>query len=274
VSPKPVVGTGIAFYSVRDGNPDIFVVGANGNGLSRITTATEPDSSAAWSPDGTRIAFESRQPFTGLSGGFAQVWLVKPDGADAHPITTDDSNNIHPAWSPDGKQIVFESDRSGVSQLYVMNVDGSGTRRLTNVSGGATLPTWSKQDRIAFVRRLSVGTEVWVVDASGGAAPNRLITGNAAYPAWSPGGNSIAFASTRTGRAYQIYIASSTGGNIRRLSSDPTQAISPAWSPDGRRIVYEGTAGGHRQLFIVSAAGSTPVRVLTDSFDDKRPSWR
>ena len=57
---------------------------------------------------------------------------------------------------------------------------------------------------------------------------------------------------------------------VRALNGE---TISPAVIKN-RRIAYEGTAGGHRQLFIVSAAGSTPVRVLTDSFDDKRPSWR
>jgi TolB protein len=274
VPPEPVVGTGIVFYSVRGSSVDIFVVGANGKGAKRLTTATEPDSGGVWSPDGTKIAFESRQTFEGLPDGFAQVWVMNADGSDEHPITTDASNNVHAAWSPDGSQIVFESDRTRSQQLFIMNADGTDEAQKTNIAGGATLPAWSANDVIAFDRRVSTGTEIWAINASGDADPRRLIDGTAAYPAWSPDGNSIAFASTRVGRTYQVFTATDSGGNVRRVSSDPTQAISPAWSPDGRRIAYEGTAGGHRQLFTISANGGTATRLISTSFDDKRPSWR
>src|SRR4029079_10958289 len=104
---------------------------------------------------------------------------------------------------------------------------------------------------IAVVRKLPSGTEIWAVKASNGSGARRIVTGQAAYPAWSPDGRSVAFASTRFGGKYQVFLATAAGGNVRRITSDPAQAIFPTWSPDGTRIAYEGTVAGRRGIFVV-----------------------
>jgi TolB protein len=267
-------GTGILFYSVRNDNADIYRVAPTGGALTRMTTEPQPDSGAAWSPDGRRIAFESRRPATDLPAGFAQIWVMDADGTNARAVTRDSSNNTHPTWSPNGASIAFESDRSGTPQIYVIGADGSGERRLTSLTGGATLPAWSSRGEIAVVRKLPSGTEIWAVKATNGSGARRIVTGTAAYPAWSPDGRSVAFASTRFGGKYQVFLATAAGGNVRRITSDPAQAIFPAWSRDGMRIAYEGTVAGRRGIFVVRVTGGSPTRVVGDGFDNRRPNWR
>lgn len=99
------------------------------------------ESDAAWSPDGTRIAYELH----GLSS--TDIYVINVDGTGAVRLTNEPGfDHIEPAWSPDGLQIVFrlgfwlELDPT-LSGLYVMNADGSGRVRL-NSDRTALYPDW------------------------------------------------------------------------------------------------------------------------------------
>lgn len=135
----------------REGGPDdlnaelrrrrydeIYVVGADGSGVRRLTRNSRSDGAPLWSPDGRKILFTR-------SGGSVDVYVMNADGSGqrnltrsgrpTHPFTTDSS----PAWSPDGRKIVFLSNRDGPGErgeVYVMNANGSGLRKLTHLNGG------------------------------------------------------------------------------------------------------------------------------------------
>jgi TolB protein len=126
----------MAFTSDRAGTPQIYLMGADGSGLKRLTWDPEAyEGSPAWSPDGRRIAFVGR----GVEG--FDVYVMELDGGTPFRLTSGGSNE-NPVWSPDGLQIAFSSDRSGEHDIYVMNRDGSNLRRLTT-DGGNVLPSWS-----------------------------------------------------------------------------------------------------------------------------------
>lgn len=171
-------GTRIAFGSNRgDGSPRIYVMNADGSNPVPLTNGGDP----AWSPDGSRIAFSSNQ------GGPFGIFVMNADGSGITRLTTPDYSDAQPAWSPDGVKIAFARaeccsyDDFGfvtglVSNIYVMNADGSGVTRL--ISDGSD-PAWSPDGRkIAY----SVFEASLVIVNADGTNPVGL--GFGLNPAW------------------------------------------------------------------------------------------
>jgi Tol biopolymer transport system component len=179
-------GKQIVFDSDRDGNFEIYVMDADGGNPKRLTSHPARDVSASWSLDGRKIAFMSDR------NGEFEVWVMNADGSspagvtyfgsnwfprwspdgqklayhvgrDIHVLdvgeakfrrlTIDPNNGMYPSWSPDGRQIAFMSWRAGPNEIFVMNADGSGQRRLTQTTSGDVIdPRWSPDgEQIAFV---------------------------------------------------------------------------------------------------------------------------
>ena len=110
-------------YSFEDG---IHTLNPDGTGDAWLTPEDPGATSPAWSPDGTRIAYD------GFRFGNRDIFVMNGDGTGVVRLTADPAHDGNPAWSPDGTQIVFESTRDGNLELYVMNADGSNPVRITN----------------------------------------------------------------------------------------------------------------------------------------------
>jgi Tol biopolymer transport system component len=180
----------------------LFVMDADGGGEVQITRAASPnfDFGPAWSPDGTTIAFTRAEPRAGSVFPKAAVYLVTPEGGGLRKLTSDGGD---PAWSPDGERIAFTSVRDGFGrtcfhecgtsgEIYVLEVDSGGEKRLTESEADDSSPAWSPDGRlIAFASDRSKPEEheieTYVMDAS--SADVRRITENAVWdrePAWRP----------------------------------------------------------------------------------------
>jgi len=196
---------------------------------------------------------------------------------------TAQSQSASPALSPRSSlpagaansKIAFASFPRGGGQLsngeiFVVNADGSGRRRLTSNPVDDDFPVWSPDGRkVAFVRgflnRPDPSFDVYVMNADGSG--ERRLTRNAAWPAWSPDGRKIAFL---RGFPADLYVMNADGSGERRLArnagiSHPFGAV--AWSPDGRKIAFLG--GG---ISVMNADGSRR-RKLTSNPGDTFPSW-
>ena len=257
----------IAFASFRDGNYEIYVMNADGSGPTRLTTTPLTDWYPAWSPDGTRIAFQRDQAALDL-------WVMNADGTGQTNLTNDGATatDSHAGWSPDGTKIVFRTNRDGGSdsEIWVMNADGSGGTQLTFNSGAEQRPSFSPDGtKIVFASDSDGDYDIYVMSATGGVATP--LTDDAATdvsPAWSPDGNKVAFTSERDHINGEVYTMNANGENETRLTTNTNVDELPTWSPDGTAIAWD----RDENIWVMDADGTDQLQ-LTTGGDDFGVAW-
>jgi TolB protein len=130
-------GQEIVFISDRCGYPQLYIMNIDGGNVRRLATSGFCDS-PAWSPRGDKIVFTMRK-----AGGSYDLYVYDLYTARIIRLTNNQRNNENPTWSPDGRFVVFYSNRSGKGEIYIMAIDGSGTRKLTQIPGTSYTPSWS-----------------------------------------------------------------------------------------------------------------------------------
>ena len=228
-SPKPGERgstNGGAFGQAMTRN-DRIVVGLDGQ-IARTLTGL-PDDAFALSPsgDGTTIAFVTE------SDGENHIATIGSDGTGMQVLGA----GIEPAMSPDGTKIAFVRD----NDIYVMNADGSGERKIVGNPHVDEFPQWSPDGTtIAFDHYaskaptdsgFSENSSIMVVPVTGGGATTLTQGGTAGEPTYSPDGTKIAFR-----RENSIWVMDADGSDARALAPDVGVVDDPRWSPDGTRI--------------------------------------
>jgi TolB protein len=201
-------GRQIAFVSVHEGVSDIFAMNADGSDLRQVTRGLGQNIHPTWSPDGSRILFntthfgEAGQKDDRASNEKRVIGEKRDDSIDLATIRADGSDlqritqgggYTYASFSPDGKSIVHRRQHGEVSQVFVMNSDGSGDR---NLSGSSTLdgwPSWSPDGgKIVFSRHVQNGFQIFVMNRDGtGVRQLTDAAGEFVNPRWSPDGTKI-----------------------------------------------------------------------------------
>jgi Tol biopolymer transport system component len=274
-TPAPA-GSGEPGANSRIVPASVYVISVDGSGARTLTNrALAFDAHPAWSPDGTRIAFES------TVDGRRAIWTMQADGQGLRRLTdaAGAATETAPAWSPRGDRLAFASDRDGNSEIYVIGADGAGARRLTDNPANDGVPSWSPDgSRIAFVSDRGGEPGIWAMAAEG-SGPVRLVPGPAdpgSKPAWTPDGRSVAFASDRDGGNLDIFLADAAAGagagTPTKLITSPGLDGEPAWSPDGSRLAFASDRDGSPQIYVANRDGSNVVRVTTRA-RSYTPAW-
>ncbi|MBI3566385.1 MAG: TolB family protein, partial [Elusimicrobia bacterium] len=120
------------------GNPQIYVLDLGSKQARRLTNMNWCDA-PAWSPTGEWIAFAGRANRKDKM----DVFLVDVTGGSVRQLTHGEGSNEDPSWSPDGRLLAFSSTRTGRSQVFVMDADGSAPRLAADVPGASSTPHWS-----------------------------------------------------------------------------------------------------------------------------------
>ena len=257
---------------------NLFVVNADGTNQQQVTDGFDINGAPAWSPDGSSVLIQ-----TDIERITTIVRVtVGPDNklADSAQLTTDiKADSVSPIWSPDGTMIAFQSKRDGpLSQVFVMNADGSNKRRLSDGNGFAGQPSWSPDSKmVAYVsgeqQTAGAAREVFTIAVDGGT-PTRITDtgGSFGNPIWSPDGESIACVQLVGDRDYKLLLMNVDGSNVRTL--DEGQVIkAPAFSPAGDAIVYYTVSNVGSDVTIYNIETERTTGVTKSQGDNYSPIW-
>jgi TolB protein len=245
-------GRKLAFDSSRtDPNPndstavnDVFTMNPDGSDVAKLTDSVGASADAAWSADGSLIAFDAdRGDRTSQQG----IYVMRPDGSDTRRVTTLPAGyqaDLAPRFSPDGKRLVFTRYRgSGGSEkaaLYVVRLDGTGLRRLTTFA-------------------------IHAGDAD-----------------WSPDGKRIVFEAYPSARSYgDVWVIGVNGRGLRNLTRNPlgeAGSADPVWSPDGTKILFLDNrvvrGNGRTGLATMRPDGSARAFLSRANIESHQPDWQ
>lgn len=192
----------------------------------------------AWapSPNGKHICYHE---------GY-QVYIADADGSNKRHIETGNAFNFGPRWSPDGEWLMFVSGVHGRSNPYIVRRNGSGLRKLADLSG----------------------YQGWILYLD---VPD-FHQGSSDIPVWSADGKSVFYAA-KVEENVELFQAT-RGGKITQLtrSAPGTLHYHPSPSPDGRWLLYGSKRSGVRQLFVMEMANRHERR-LTDLTEGHAAMW-
>ena len=140
------------------GDTDRGIFSLNADGSAHTTlfdVAGAYDSAPAWSPDGTRIAFESNADVAGANPERdMEIWVMAADGARPVQLTRNAAHDEGPAWSPDGRLLAYTSGATTrTGDIHLMTAAGRHLRRITSYAGTDESPDWQGDPRSANPRR-------------------------------------------------------------------------------------------------------------------------
>ena len=267
-------------------NSEIVVVKADSLAFTRLADSDIFGGGASWSPDGTRILFQSVYPIEYEEAyEDSELFVMDADGSNVRQLTDNDIYDGGASWSPDGTQILFQrgspfeyEEAYEDSELFVMDADGSNVRQLTDndiYDGGAS---WSPDGTQILFRTAPTefegdygGAGTYIIEANGSVTNYTHFGWNYS---WSPDGSQILYSSPIYLDEFGVFVENIDGSSWQLLMAVEEARVVPlGWSPDGSRVLIVSNIDGDEELFVVNIDGSD-LRQLTDNDSyDGDASW-
>ena len=229
-------GERLAFVTHRDGNPEIYIMDADGSELINITESRGRDYEPSWSPDGEKIVFSTYR-FTGNR----EIAIMNLDDRRILQLTNNPAYDGSPAFI-DNETIVFATSRDDAEpihcsdicnyELYVIDVEGQNLARLTDRTSFESHPQVSADgERIVLHSTFYGSFDIYTLDTNG---YNFNMVGSDSskewYPSWSPDGRWIVYVSEKSKEAATIYIIHPDGSGKSLVINLP-EVYKPIWRP-------------------------------------------
>jgi TolB protein len=166
------------------------------------------------------------------------------------------------------------SGESSTKEIWMMDYDGNNQHAVTHLGTVSLSPRISPDNsRIAFSTLGKDGFQIRMYSLLLGRLVNySSVGGTNVSPAWAPGGQQLAFSSSRTGDP-EIWVSDPAGNLSHRITSFRGPDVSPTWNPKtGAQIAWVSGRSGLPQLYIMDSDGSGVVR-MTDGGYATSPSW-
>jgi TolB protein len=195
-------------------------------------------------------------------------------GVVAHTLANDLVQVFTGRQGPFLSKIAFISDRSGESELWIMDWDGSNQKQLTKHNALALAPSWSPDGKnLVFTSYLRGTPALYLLTPQEGYLKLLWDKGGVnSSGTFSPDGKTVAFASSQDGNV-DIYSLSIEGGKAERLTTAQGIDTQPSWAPNGRQIAFTSTRSGSPQLFLMDADGSNVRRVSFGGLFHDEAAW-
>ncbi|WP_137938057.1 DPP IV N-terminal domain-containing protein [Chitinivorax sp. B] len=267
-------GKRIVMTSTRDGNPEIYIMDADGKNQRRLTHHDAADSDPVWSPDGKHIAFISYRDKT------ANIYVMDSHGKQLANVTAADPGVAkgQPAWAPDSKRLAYVNFTEGKGDIATVDIATGKYTYIAKTKASETNPVWSPDgQRLAYTSRNSSLLQIWVMNADGSEAqavtPKEIQTGEAR---WTPDNQSLLVLTTiaETGRQ-DIAKVSLADGALANLTESEAEDNQPSLTPDGTAILFVSYRDGNAQLYrVTTAAGQSAQRLTYSMAMDAQPLAR
>jgi TolB protein len=211
----------IYYTSYASGNPDIFYRSLSGGLPIVIAGYSGLNTSAAVSPDGSKIAMVLSR------AGSPNVWVCNADGSNLRRLTTgiEDSS---PTWSPDGQWICFATKHNERRRLAKIPAGGGAVQYLnTTGTPNPTEPDWSPDGKwIAFTSQMG-DFNICVAPADGSQSPTLLVTGE--NPSWAPNSRTLIF-NRAQGYRQVLSVLDVFTKQVKDCSRATGSSSQPAWA--------------------------------------------
>ncbi len=256
--------TKIAYITNVSGKNSLYIMDWDGyNPLKVVSSGLTL--SHNWSPDSQYVVYSSERNriwaiYLLNLGNYRELTLFSSKGTNiVGGISTKD-------------QIAFSSSKDGSPEIYVMNLNGSNSKKLTKSLGIDVSPVFSPDgSQIAFVSDRGGTPQIYTMDADGSRI--RRLTFEGDYntsPAWSPDGKWLAFVSRKNGN--QVFIIKSDGADLRQLTDNGNNE-NPTFSPDGMFIAFDSDRDGNKGIYLMSVNGERQKRITPGNIKAMNPKW-
>lgn len=252
---------------------DLYLYDFSGALIAPITVDSITEGDASVAPNSEEFAFVCVQ-------NDLDICKAQLGGVGWVNLTNIRTREVSPLWSPDGQQIMFLSDAAGITNIWLMNPDGTNRRNVSGITLGTDLvvesnASWSPDGAsILFESVRDENMEIYTVSPEGTDLQN--LTNNPAADmngVWSPDGSMVAFQSDRD-NGTDVYVLDLASKEVVNISNNPSARENNfIWSPDGSQLYFDSNEEGNYDIFVVNRDGSGKQLLINSPDDDVDPQW-